>query len=134
MVDHVVGVQAVVDQVAGTQVVVDQVAGTQVVDQVAGVQAVVDQVPGTQVVVDQVTGAPVLNQVAGVQVVDQVAEAGGGSSGGGVQVVDHCWCDLYVDATYLVNEHTSGVVTLTDSRCRLRQETTTSLAKSWIRA
>ena len=46
------------------------------------------------------------------------------------------WCGLNFDATYLVNEHTSCVVTPTNSLGRLRQliMTTTPLAKSWIRA
>ena len=54
-----------------------------------------------------------VDQVAGVQVVvNQVA---------GTQALGHCCYALHVDATYLVNEHTSGVVAFTDSRCRLRQ-------------
>ena len=63
-----------VDQVAGAHVVVNKVAVAQVVDQVAGRQVVVDQ-------------------EAGAQVLDQVA---------GTRVVDHRWCALHVDATYLV--------------------------------
>ena len=58
-------------------------------------------------------GAQAADQVAGVEViVNQMA---------GTQVVDHCWCALHVDATYLVKEHTSLVVTPTHSLCRLRQ-------------
>ena len=49
-------------------------------------------------------GAQVLDQVAGAQVLDQVV---------GTHVVDHRWCALHVDDTYLVNEHTSWVVTAT---------------------
>ena len=53
-----------------------------------------------------------VDQLAGVHVVDQVVET---------EAVGHCRCALHVDATYLVNEHTSGVVTFADSRCCLRQ-------------
>ena len=161
VVDQVAGVQ-VVDQVAGAQMVdrvagtrvVDQVAGAQVVDQVAGAQ-MVDQVAGTQVV-DQVAGAQVVDQVAGAQVLDQVAGAssrGGGpsdrsscgawwikcqNSGGGASVRSSGGGSLLVRfARYLVNEHTSLVVTPTYSLSMpstTAHLTTTPLAKSWIRA
>ena len=55
-----------------------------------------------------------VDQVALVQVVDQVAgNSGSGDSSGGNSAGGSLLCAMHVDATYLVNEHPSGVVTFT---------------------
>ena len=65
----------------------------------------------------------------------------GGTNGGITQLTNKVARNVqlvrfaHVDATYLVNEHTSWVVTSTDSMPSTTSHmTTTPLAKSWIRA
>ena len=66
-------------------------------DRLAGAPECAGSSIGTQVV-DQVAGALLVDQVEGTQVLDKVTK---------IQVVYHCYCDLRVDATYLVSEHPS---------------------------